>query len=135
MVMSIQEILIKFKHIASSNDIHTVMILISIAFSSFMLGKYSVVTPNDISTINHEVVNSAGIRQVVEQTPGHDVASNTELTNKIEGGYVASKSGTKYHLPWCSGAQRIKEENKVWFSTKESAEAAGYAPAANCPGI
>ncbi|HYF29320.1 MAG TPA: Ada metal-binding domain-containing protein [Candidatus Paceibacterota bacterium] len=51
------------------------------------------------------------------------------------GTYVASKSGTKYHLPSCSGAKRIKEENKVWFATKEAAEAAGYAPAANCPGL
>jgi methylphosphotriester-DNA--protein-cysteine methyltransferase len=52
-----------------------------------------------------------------------------------EGGYVASKNGTKYHLPWCGSAKQIKEENKVWFATKEEAEAAGYTPAANCKGI
>lgn len=51
------------------------------------------------------------------------------------GTYVASKSGIKYHLPSCSGAKRIKEENKVWFDTKEQAAAAGYTPASNCPGI
>lgn len=51
------------------------------------------------------------------------------------GNYVASKSGKAYHLPWCSGAQRIKEENKVYFATKAEAEKAGYTPAANCPGI
>lgn len=51
------------------------------------------------------------------------------------GKYVASKSGTKYHLPTCSGAKRIKEENKVWFQTKEEAQAAGYEPAANCKGL
>ena len=51
------------------------------------------------------------------------------------GGYVASKSGTKYHLPWCAGAQAIKESNKIYFATKEEAEKAGYAPAANCKGI
>src|SRR5690606_22759248 len=43
--------------------------------------------------------------------------------------YVASKTGSKYHLPWCGGAKQIKEENKVWFQTKEEAEAAGYEPA------
>lgn len=52
-----------------------------------------------------------------------------------EAAYVASKNGTKYHLPWCSGALRIKEENKVWFASKAEAEAAGYEPAANCKGI
>lgn len=51
------------------------------------------------------------------------------------GQYVASKTGKSYHLPWCSGAKLIKEENKIWFSTKEEAEARGYAPAGNCPGI
>lgn len=49
--------------------------------------------------------------------------------------YVASKNGTKYYLPTCGSAKRIKEENKVWFSTKGEAEAAGYGPAANCPGL
>ena len=49
--------------------------------------------------------------------------------------YMASKTGTKYYLPTCGTAKRIKEENRVWFSTKDEAEAAGYGPAANCPGL
>ena len=53
-----------------------------------------------------------------------------------EGGqYVASKSGEAYYLPWCGGVTRIKAENKVWFATKEEAEAKGYRPAKNCKGI
>lgn len=51
------------------------------------------------------------------------------------GGYVASKSGKAYHLPWCPGAARIKEENKIWFASKEEAEAKGYTAAKNCKGI
>jgi methylphosphotriester-DNA--protein-cysteine methyltransferase len=57
------------------------------------------------------------------------------MRSVTERGYVASKNGTKYHLPWCSGAQRIKDENKVWFKTKEDAEKAGFMPASNCKGI
>lgn len=49
--------------------------------------------------------------------------------------YMASKNGTKYYLPTCGTAKRIKEENRVWFGIKEEAEAAGYGPAANCPGL
>lgn len=56
------------------------------------------------------------------------VVKNTSL-------YVASKNGTKYHLPTCSGAKRIKEENKIWFESKQEAEKAGYEPAKNCKGI
>jgi len=53
----------------------------------------------------------------------------------LEKSFVASKNGTKYHYPWCPGAQSIKEENKIWFSTKEEAEKAGYQPASNCKGL
>jgi len=49
--------------------------------------------------------------------------------------YVASKSGTRYYLPSCSGASRIQEGNKVWFATKAQAEAAGYTAASGCPGL
>lgn len=49
--------------------------------------------------------------------------------------YMASKNGTKYYLPTCGSAKRIKEENRVWFATKAEAEAAGYSAAANCKGL
>lgn len=52
-----------------------------------------------------------------------------------KGAYVASKSGTKYYLPSCSGAKRIKEENKVWFASKQEAESAGYEAATTCKGL
>lgn len=45
---------------------------------------------------------------------------------------IASSGGTKYHLPSCSGAGRIKDENKIYFNSIEEAKAAGYEPAANC---
>ena len=51
------------------------------------------------------------------------------------GKYVGSKNGTKYHIPYCPGAKQMKEENKVWFASKEEAASRGYSPAANCPGI
>lgn len=51
------------------------------------------------------------------------------------GQVVASKSGAKYYLPWCGGAKLIKDANKVWFASREAAEAAGYQPAANCKGL
>lgn len=53
----------------------------------------------------------------------------------VAGGVVASKSGTKYHFPWCAGAKSIKEENKVWFASTAEARSAGYEPAGNCKGL
>jgi hypothetical protein len=79
--------------------------------------------------VSRASIGSSGLVEDSEREP--------ETTQAVasEGSYVASKSGEKYHLPWCSGAQHIKEENKVWFKTKAEAEAAGYTPAANCKGI
>ncbi len=63
------------------------------------------------------------------------VSKEPAPVGKASGTYLASKNGTKYYLPSCSSSKRIKEENKIWFDTKEEAEAAGYGPAANCPGL
>ena len=49
--------------------------------------------------------------------------------------FVASKNGSRYYLPDCSGAKQIKEENKIWFGSPEEAVATGYTPAANCLGL
>jgi hypothetical protein len=80
-----------------------------------------------------------GIERLVSErglnTPVQLKNSSLEGLYKGGGQLVASRTGSKYHLPWCSGAQSIKEANKVWFSSKEEAERAGYAPATNCRGI
>lgn len=67
-------------------------------------------------------------------------ASDDELSNAnaslTSGGLlVGSKNSDKYHYPWCSGALRIKDENKIWFASAEEAREAGYLPAGNCKGL
>jgi hypothetical protein len=48
---------------------------------------------------------------------------------------VASKGGTKYYFPSCTGVAGISDQNKVWFASASAAEAAGYTRAANCTNI
>lgn len=43
-----------------------------------------------------------------------------------EGGFVASKDGKKYYPSDSAAAHKIKEENRVEFTTAEEAEGAGY---------
>jgi len=59
-------------------------------------------------------------------------AEPIEVAAATSGIYVASKNGQYYYLPECSGVSRIKEENKVWFQTKEEAEAKGFKPSTTC---
>lgn len=47
---------------------------------------------------------------------------------------VATKNSKSkvYHYSWCSGASRIKDVNKIWFTTENEAISAGYTLAGNC---
>lgn len=113
--MSIQDISQKFK----TSEAFLALLLILIAILSFGLGRLSVL--NESKPEGGQNLK-AGIILKEEEVPG-------------AGMYVASKKGTKYHLPWCSGARTVREENKVWFESREEAELAGYTPANNCRGL
>lgn len=57
-------------------------------------------------------------------------------TALIPGGYVvASRSGSTYFYPWCSGAAQIKPANQRWFPTESAAKQAGYRPSKSCKGL
>ena len=70
---------------------------------------------------------------VVESMEQGDESGQKTVT--APGSYVASKNSNKYHYPWCSGAQRISDANKIYFSSVEEARKSGYIPAANCKGL
>lgn len=146
--MSIQELYTNIKHLLKNPDLGTVGAILLVGISSFLLGRFS----DGTFSQKMESGNGSSIQEVIQALPVPIEANRASVSNSVpvgdsqsglqstqtdakEGGYVASKTGEKYHLPWCSGAQRIKEENKVWFKTKAEAEAAGYTPAANCKGI
>lgn len=69
------------------------------------------------------------------RAPSIPIAAPGAALVPAEGKYLASKNGSRYYLPSCSGAKRIKEENRVWFSSAEDAQATGRTPASNCPGL
>lgn len=58
-----------------------------------------------------------------------------EKKEKNEQEIIASKNGSVYHYIWCPGAKQIKEENKIYFNSKQEAEKAGYRAAKNCEGL
>lgn len=105
-----------------------VLIIIVVAVISFALGRLSV---------------SEGESQIEISRQGDQAAATTlsELSEidqerAVEESFVvASKNGTKYHYPWCSGANTISEENKIIFQTNTAARSAGYTPAKNCKGL
>lgn len=61
-----------------------------------------------------------------------DMNENISTDKVGEKVYVASKNGKLYYPINCSGAKRIKEENKVWFATNIDAEKSGYTISSSC---
>lgn len=94
----------------------------------------NIVISTDGNTYSVETERSAPATQItpasqVQSQPQNQVQSATEPTT---GAYVGSSKSNKYHLPTCRYAQKISPENRVWFQTKEEAQAAGYEPCAVC---
>lgn len=134
MGMSIQELSLKFKGFFSNTEYLLLILIIVVSLVSFYLGRVSVEGDHSMTA---QVPMEAMVLEAKVPQNLEILSTTTPVVEEmaVHKTYVASKSGTKYHLPWCPGAKQIKEENKVWFATKTDAEKAGYTPAANCKGI
>jgi hypothetical protein len=139
---SIRYFVEKFKSIVSDTAVQFSVIVIMVGISAFCLGRLS--APSLISDsvesrvslcpvpfiVSPESIDVPSMAQpsVLPITAGARV--DTEILSQSL--YVASRNGTKYHHSTCAGAKQIKEENKLYFSSAQAAEAAGYSRAANC---
>ena len=104
------------------------IVILFVGLISFGLGRLSAISERKSPV---EIMNEVGLHSSNDGSSTSFIESSSASASL----FVASKSGKKYHYPWCSGAQRIKESNKIWFNTKQEAEGAGYTPASNCKGL
>lgn len=121
--MSINDIVIKIKTLDSTakERIFVIILIVLVGSASFGLGRLSVSegnkTPirieNFASTTSEVVSDSAG-----NDTSGQGSAFSASMV-------LASKTGTAYYFPSCSGANRISEKNKITFPSAKEAEAFG----------
>ena len=116
-------------------------IIILVGIGSFGLGRLSLILPKKepitITTWGNPLEEGKGAPESQNgAVKGESNAAGSSAVDPItQGKYVSSRKGTSYHFPWCPGAKQIKEENKIYFDTKEAAEKAGYKPAGNCEGL
>lgn len=126
-------------------DIFLALLLVFVGFGGFLIGRISVVldgTQGGLRIIEKEMRSSASdvgqgsvLGAVAASSESLASGAGENVPAPQAGVYVASRNGTVFHLPTCSGAKRISEANKIWFATKEEALAKGYRPAANCKGL
>ncbi len=129
---TVSEIVAKYKGVVAEWFLPITLILIGL--TAFGLGRLSAMGDERSGLVIRLPDGTTQTAAVYQATKSVASAPKAPV-GAGEGAYVASKSGTKYYLPSCSGVSRIKEENKVWFVTIADALASGYTAAANCPGI
>ncbi|OGG53905.1 hypothetical protein A2851_03305 [Candidatus Kaiserbacteria bacterium RIFCSPHIGHO2_01_FULL_53_29] len=95
-----------------------IIIVFLVALGSFGLGRLS-------------ALEDARPPVSIEQVP-----SEQKPQGMYMGGlFVASRTGSVYYYPWCTGAQKILPTNQAWFPSEGAAQKAGYRPAKNCKGL
>lgn len=115
--MSLQE---NIKNIKSNYPFLDYIVVLCAIGISFLLGQMSFIMTN------HEPIVFIEGPETDQKVPVIDTISDNKSI-------YASRSGTKYYYVWCN-ENRIKDGNKVWFSSSEEAKSKGYEKAKNCPG-
>ncbi len=129
-----------------SHHTFTVVAIILVASISFAIGKLvqgnaapSVSLHDDTEEViapkpTHEDPQSQAVANVTGAiSKRNENDTQTAPVAAVSGGpIVASKNGTKYYSLNCSGAKRIKEENKIFFASAGDAQKAGLSPSSTC---
>ncbi len=116
-------------------DIFIVIIIVFVGLTSFGLGKLSAVEKerDQVATVlDNQSLKVEGEVAIAPTLVQSKAKIATIITTNTSGPLVASKNGTRYYYPNCSGVSRIKQENKIWFQSIAEAEAKGLTLASNC---
>lgn len=142
--MSIKDFSEKIKHFsplkalwwnALSDDLFLGLVVVLVGIGAFGLGRISKIEGSK-APIRIENEPMAPADTFAPSAP-KDTTQEASVVGAVgqQDTFVASKSGTKYYFPWCSGAQRIAPANLIHFATQEAAKAAGYSPSSTCKGL
>ena len=113
-------------------DVLMVFIIILVGLSSFELGrlsKDSKTTGIKVQYPDQTIAQPANVVSAVKNTEIPKITKKLNSETKI---FFASNRGNKYYPIGCSAGKNIKQENRVYFATKEEAERAGYEPSSSC---
>lgn len=112
------------------DDIFIFAIVVMISLLGFVLGRLSAFEGSNVPLEVQKFVCPVSLSASTSVT---NISTPTQKSS--QGLLVASKNGTKYYFPWCTGVSRISETNKVWFNSYEEAQKAGLTPASGCKGL
>jgi hypothetical protein len=128
----------KIKHMGlflARRDVLFAVLLVVSSISSYALGTFE-----SKAVVGSQVIFTDVLRPAEIQSPEPEPSLKTSSTGQAAAvglassktTIFASKSGTKYYYSWCKSGNRVKLQNRVYFTSKEAAEKSGKSLAANC---
>ncbi|MGA1049992.1 MAG: hypothetical protein ACO3TG_00705 [Minisyncoccia bacterium] len=129
----------KYKFVKQSEGLLLIISAILIGGSGYLIGNINAIESNlsDIQVVYPDAIaiqsetKIEAIKSDQTITKPIDNTASTVATDKI----VASQNGKRYYYPNCGGINRIKPENRIYFDTKEQAEAKGLTLASGCKSL
>ena len=121
-------------------DILIVIIVILVGLGCFELGRLS----REDSSGGVKILSTGEAGEYPNQNSAQDinqaanavsaVSSTVQNSQNSNSGktFFASSKGKKYYTISCSAGKTIKQENRVYFTTGEEAEKAGYTLSSAC---
>ena len=125
-------------------DILIVIIVILVGLGSFELGRLSKENNSTGLKIDYTDQNRGQNTQIIDQeanvilgpnsikTPNSTISKITQNSDFVNKNFFASSRGSKYYSISCSAGKTIKQENRIYFSTGEEAQLAGYMLSSAC---
>lgn len=87
-----------------------------------------VVEPNNITSNNLN-----GYKDLSAKPSNHNKKdNNTSSTNPSNAQYIGNKNSKKFHISNCTYAQKMKNENAIYFNARADATSNGYTPCSKC---
>ena len=118
-------------------DVMMVIIVILVGLGSFELGRLSKESSSGlkIDYTNKDTTQEANVVGTAQDVgiPQSGIPTSSPTSGNPSGKtFFASSKGSKYYTISCSAGKTIKQENRVYFTTGEEAEAAGYTLSSAC---
>jgi hypothetical protein len=114
-------------------DILIVIIVILVGLGSFELGRLSKGNDSPGLKIEYKAQDSLKATNQASNSISAFSTNIESLSSDATGKtFFASSRGSKYYTTSCSAGKTIKQENRVYFTTGEEAQKAGYTLSSSC---
>ena len=87
----------------------------------------------DVEAATAATAAASGLISLIDTTPEDATNDQTRIPAPEEPTYILNTNSHKFHYPWCSSVDDMKEKNKKeFFGTRDEAIAQGYEPCKRC---